>query len=194
MGAAASINTRDELALLTAEELGNKVAELGEEYVVYKDGFISKNIDGKAISALSQDERIQTLKDIGVENDAHQNALIAEFEKIKVTPAMEVSEETKTEEPASAEQKETSSEAKDEKNETAEPTETPSSKRMATESAEEISSAKRAATEAAAAVESIPEAEVTETAPAAATAEDVPMNTSPRVEVEAAPQEVAAST
>ena len=99
MGAAASIANRDELAVLTAIELGNKISELGEDYVGYKDLFTANNLDGATVSSLTKDDQIQKLKDIGISNESHQEALIAEFEKLKVAePTEPVQTETIQEE------------------------------------------------------------------------------------------------
>ena len=89
MGAAASINNRDELAILTAIELGDKISALGEEYVAYKELFVANNLDGATVSSLSKDDQIQKLKDIGVTNETHISVLILEFENIKVAEPTE---------------------------------------------------------------------------------------------------------
>lgn len=70
MGAAASINNKDELASLTAEELAITVASFGNEYTIYKDAIISQNLTGKKMSSLSKDEQIAALKRIGITDDA----------------------------------------------------------------------------------------------------------------------------
>ena len=87
MGGAASINTKDELAILSPEELGNKIASLGPEYEAYKTAFIANNIDGATVSGLSRMDQIATLKStIGV-NETHLDALIVLFESLKTAEA-----------------------------------------------------------------------------------------------------------
>lgn len=107
MGATASILNKDQLATLTAEELGTKICELGDDYVVYKDAFITHNLDGAKVSAMSKEEQTQALKNIGVENESHQDILLTAFEQLKIAePLTEIIaqlEEAKEGESASAE-------------------------------------------------------------------------------------------
>ena len=102
MGAAASVNTFN---LLTAEELGTKIASLGAEYEVYKAAFVEKDLTGEKVSTLTKDEQIATLKEIGV-GDAHLETLIAAFEQLNTVPAVP---EAATGEPAEAKAEEATS-------------------------------------------------------------------------------------
>ena len=75
MGSGASTSV-DEFSVNT---LSARVALLGEDFKSYSEKW---NLDGSTISKLTRDEKIQKLKDLGIENEAHQNILIAEFEKM----------------------------------------------------------------------------------------------------------------
>ena len=75
MGSGASTSV-DEFSV---NALSARVALLGEDFKSYSEKW---NLDGSTISKLTRDEKIQKLKDLGIENEAHQNILIAEFEKM----------------------------------------------------------------------------------------------------------------
>jgi hypothetical protein len=84
MGAGASTVTEDDFAKYSAEDVGAKVASLGESYAEYKQVFVDKSYDGSKLSALQPgDDVLKVLKDIGVK-DVDQQLLLNEFEKIKV--------------------------------------------------------------------------------------------------------------
>ena len=80
MGGGASIN---EFESLSSEQLANKIADLGEEFISYKGGVIAKGLDGKTVAILSREEQLQALKDAGVVNESHLDILLKEFENIK---------------------------------------------------------------------------------------------------------------
>ena len=79
MGAAASISNTDDL---TTEEIKSYIVSLGEDYKTCADSW---SLDGKSLSILSTEQKLEKLKEFGLDNNDHQNTLIAMFDKLKVS-------------------------------------------------------------------------------------------------------------
>jgi hypothetical protein len=78
MGSGASIPTNFDL--LTAENVGDLVASLGNAYLGYRELFASNGISGDIISSLKTPEDIKaTLQDIGIVNALHQRVIMSKL-------------------------------------------------------------------------------------------------------------------
>ena len=79
MGAAGSITSIDSQ---TVEEIKAKIVTFGDEFKPYTENW---DLDGKAIALLGKDDFIVKLKSLGVENTAHQEVFIVEFDKVQAS-------------------------------------------------------------------------------------------------------------
>ena len=80
MGAAGSTITIEHL---TAENIGDYVANLGEKFQSYRALIIENGVDGTVINSVEQDDLKNLMMSIGVQNVAHQTVIISHFKKLK---------------------------------------------------------------------------------------------------------------
>ena len=81
MGSAASTITS--LERLTAEDIGNYVAGLGEAYVDYKKIVVDNGVSGELLLTMKTEDDIKTnLTELGIVKNFHQKALITHLLKL----------------------------------------------------------------------------------------------------------------
>ena len=72
MGAGASVPS---LTTLTIEQIGDLVAECGDDYVVYRSSFVHASIDGQFLHRLDEQNIHQQLSELGIHNEEHAKTL-----------------------------------------------------------------------------------------------------------------------
>ena len=81
MGAGASVGK--DLIHMTAEDIGDAVASLGEAYAEYREKFVSNGVDGNLLMSLTEADIVSCLSDLSISKVIHQKALTARLMKLK---------------------------------------------------------------------------------------------------------------
>ena len=68
--------------LLTAEDIGNYVASIGDAYVHYKTLIIKNAIDSELLKCLTEEEFYQILQEIGITLLSHRKVLYLRYKDI----------------------------------------------------------------------------------------------------------------